>query len=139
VFRLRHVVSGLLCACLIGCGGAPKELTTPTKVVTWPAMAELKSPEVGMGVFRSIQMGDTATLQATLNDNKIEEAVKKFEQEPIPKQFASKAREDLKAEVVKDYKALISGGKSGASFDDLKKTATSIQQNLEKLADPKLK
>jgi hypothetical protein len=140
VLSLRFAIFGFLCAAsAVGCSNVPAELTKKTEVVTWPALQALRSPEIGMGIFRSAQMGDQATLKTTLNDPKVEDLVKKFEEEPIPKQFATKAREDMKSQIVTEYKLLISGGKSGAPFADLKKTAESLTQKLDKLSDPALK
>ncbi len=137
---LRYATSLLLCCvALIGCSNGTADLSKKSEVVTWPALQALRSPEVGMGIFRSAQMGDQATLKATLNDPKIEELVKKFEEEAIPRQFASKARDEAKAQVVSEYKLLISSGKSGAAFEELKKIADSLTQNLNKLTDPALK
>lgn len=140
MLTLRHAVFGLMCAaCLTGCGGVPSEMTKKNEVVTWPALEALRAPEFGMGIIRSTQTGDYATLKTTLSDPKTEEVVKKFEDEPIPKQFASKAREEAKADVVKEYKLLISGGKSGAPMPELKKSVDAITQGLAKLSDPALK
>jgi hypothetical protein len=140
VLTLRYAAFMFLCAAaLIGCNNGTAELSKKSEVVTWPTLQALRSPEVGMGIFRSAQMGDQATLKATLNDPKIEELVKKFEEEAIPRQFASKARDEAKAQVVTEYKLLISSGKSGASFEELKRIADSLTQHLNKLTDPALK
>ena len=140
MFTLRFPVFGLVCTTLlVGCNNGPAELSKKNEVVSWSSLEDLRKPEIGMGIFRSAQMGDEETLKKTLADPKVEEFVKAFESDPIPKKYASKAREDAKAAVVTEFKLLLSTAKMGASFDDLKRSADALLQNIGKLTDPALK
>lgn len=140
VFDSRLLTVGLLSASMfIGCNNVSPELSKPTEVVTWPALQALQAPEINMGIIRSAQMNDLKGLKTVATDPKLDELVKKLEDEPIPSKFASKAREDAKKQLVGEYRALISGAKGTASGPDLKQTVESITQSLTKITDPALK
>lgn len=140
VFHSRLFTLGLLSASMfIGCSNVSSELSKPTEVVTWPALQALQSPDIHMGIIRSAQMNDMKGLKAHASDPKLDELVKKLEDEPIPSKFASKAREDAKKQLVGEYRALISGAKGMASGPDMKRTVQSITESLTKITDPALK
>lgn len=134
-----HLIGLFSAAILVGCSNVPAELSKPPEVVTWPALQALQAPEVNMGIVRSAQMNDLKSLKSNAADPKLEELVKKFEAEPIPSKFASKARDEAKAKVVEGYKYLISTAKGMGSGSDLKKTVEELQVNVGKLTDPALK
>lgn len=134
------LVIGLLSILVVnGCSNVNPELSKPPEVVTWSSLQTLQSPEINMGIVRSAQMKDFKSLKASLADPKLEEAVKKFEEEAIPPKFANPAREEVKKTVVKDYKYLISSAKGMASNQDLKTGVDTLQQSMAKLTDPSLK
>jgi hypothetical protein len=140
VLKQGLVLIGVLSFLMIsGCSNVKPELSKPPEVVTWPALQALQSPDINMGIVRSAQMKDFKSLKANLADAKLEEAVKKFEDEPIPSKFASPAREEAKKNVVKEYKYLISSSKGMASNNDLKSGVDALQQSIAKLTDPSLK
>ena len=134
------------CLCLVslfffvGCTDkATKELTKKSKVVAWPELTVLKSPEFGMGIFLSAQRGDIATLKKSLSDPKLEEAIEKLAATKIPATYASPARDKAKEKTVAAYKYLISKGKGTTSPKELKDAAKSVQDALNELSDPELK
>ncbi len=140
MFDSRFLAVGLVSVSVFfGCSNVSPELSKPTEVVTWPALQALQSPEINMGIIRSAQMNDLKGLKAHASDPKLDELVKKLEDEPIPSKFASKAREDVKKQLVGEYRALISGAKGMASGPDMKRTVQSITESLTKIVDPALK
>jgi len=137
-FRLS-LLTVLTAACVAGCSNAPTHLSKPTETVVWPELQALQSPDIAMGIFRSMQMNDYKTMRASLSDPKVEELVKKLDESKIPSPFASKAREDAKAKVVSEYKLLITTAKGVGSNPDLKRSGEEVLKAMAKLTDPALK
>lgn len=124
----------------LGCTDqATKDLTKKSKVVAWPELTALKSPEFGMGIFLSAQRGDIPTLKKSVLDPKLEEAIGKLESTKIPPAFASPSRDKAKDKVVSAYKFLISKAKGASSPKELKEAAKSVQDAMNELSDPELK
>jgi hypothetical protein len=124
----------------IGCTDqATKDLTKKSKVVSWPELTALKSPEFGMGIFLSAQRGDVKTLKSAVLDPKLEEAIEKLASTKIPPAFASPARDKAKEKAVSAYKFLISKAKGASSPKELKEAAKTVQDAMNELSDPELK
>lgn len=125
---------------VIGCSNQQvKDLSKPTKTVTWKELQALQAPEVNMGLVMSAQRGDAAGIKKAATDPKLSELVDEFEKAPIPSQFASPAREKAKTKVVTGYKSLIVSAKGSGSPKELKDTVMSIQEGISEMTSPDLK
>lgn len=134
----RGLLASLALVTLIGCGGAPKELSKINEPVTWPALQAIQAPEVSMVIFRSAAMNDWASAKKALSDPKMTELVEALSAEAIPAKFASPARDKAKQQVVDLYKAVIAAAKGG-SAKDLKEGIANLQKALGDLVNPDLK
>lgn len=126
-------------AFVFGCSNVKPELSKPTETVTWPELQALQNPDVAMGIFRAMQMGDFKTMKASLAKPEVETMIKSLEDSKIPPKFASKAREDAKAKLVTEYRTLVASAKGLGSNQDLKRSGQAVLDAIAKVMDPALK
>lgn len=137
---------GLTCVCMamlgltVGCSNPDiAKINKPTKSVTWPELAALRSPDVNMGILLNAQTNNIAGVKKAATDPSFQELVDEFNSSSIPKEFDSPERQKAKEKVSKDYNSLIGLCKSMGSDKDIKAQALSISESVSKLTDPDLK
>ena len=124
---------------IIGCGGSSREMSQPTKAVSWPAQKALMDLKILMPIGMAIQTKNVAEARTACSSPDVEKAVDDFEKAEVPKAFASPARETAKKAVVDAYKAMISKGKSNGSLKDLEDARNAVSAATAKLTDGNLK
>ncbi len=132
---LRALCSMLLLLFVAGCGPGSQEaeLSKSPDVPTWPGLAALKQDDMLRPIAMGAARGNVAIVKEQALNPKFQEAVAKFEAEAIPAKYATPERTAAREEVIKNFKALIEGAKSGASDDDLKASAVAGNNALNTL------
>jgi hypothetical protein len=82
------------------------------------------------------QMGNIAGVKEAVGKQKFLDAFAKFESEPIPSKWATPEREAARTDIIKHFKALIDGAKSGASDTDLKASAEAANKAINAISQP---
>ncbi|HEY3963603.1 MAG TPA: hypothetical protein VGM05_03535 [Planctomycetaceae bacterium] len=120
-----------------GCGNNQEaELSKGPDIPTWPGLAALKQEDMLRPIVMGAGRGNLAIVKEQVLTPRFQEAFGKFEAEPIPSKYATPARTAAREEVIKNFKALIEGAKSGASDEDLKAAALAGNKALGVLAEP---
>jgi hypothetical protein len=142
VLSRREICASLLSLVMIcGCSSnqQTKALSKPTKPATWPELAALQTPEVGMPILLNAQRGDTAGLKKAATDEKFKGLVDQLVASKIPSEFASPARAAAKTKLEEAYKKLIELASGSGSPKDLKDAALAVQSAIGDVANPDLK
>lgn len=127
--RRELCVSLLSLSLVIGCSGNSQTaaLSKSTKPVTWPELAAIQAPDIGMGVFLNAQRGDMAGLKKAATDEKFKGLVEKLAASKLPKEFDNPTRAAAKTKMDEAYKKLIELASGSGSAKDLKEAALAAQ------------
>ncbi|HEY3964552.1 MAG TPA: hypothetical protein VGM05_08395 [Planctomycetaceae bacterium] len=133
----RLACCSVLVVAVAGCGGSQEaELSKAPDIPNWPGLAALKQEDLLKPILMGAARGNIAMVKEQALNPKFQEAFAKFEAEAMPSKYATPARTAAREEVIKNFKALIEGAKSGASDDDLKAAAMAGNKALGVLAEP---
>lgn len=120
---LRMAFCSVMVLLLSGCGNSQQaELSKDPGIPTWDGLKVMTGQDVLMPMVMGAQR-DIAALKTHVQTPKFQEALTKFEQEPIPAKYATPEREAARTEAIKHFKELIEGAKSGAPDAKLKESA----------------
>lgn len=133
---LRNALWGLLLLGFVGCSNDHVETmkVDPAKVITWEALIELETGDNGLMIAgQAIDEKDWGRAQEYLKGPAFEGAIKKFEQAPLPGDWADRA--EAKNEVVTQLKNLAQAVKAGAGQDKIESGWESLNAALAKLKE----
>jgi hypothetical protein len=130
----RMAFRSMMVLALVGCDNSQqKELGKAPETPTWDALTGLTRRDVLKPIALNASTGNIAGLKEHATSPVFQEAFAKFEKEPIPGKYSTPEREAARTELIKQFKTLIDGAKSGASDADLKAAATAGNSALQKM------
>ena len=135
---MQHIaLCSVLLLAVAGCAGSQEaELSKPPDIPMWPGLAALKQEELLKPILMGAARGNIPVVKEQVSSPRFQEAFAKFEAESIPSKFATPERQAARDQVIKNFKALIEGVKSGASEADLKASAQAGNEALDRLSAP---
>jgi len=125
----------MILALFVGCNRTKARLSKPPdfpETAHWPALDDLSMSRNGIEkLIRSVAIGSYPAVRGYLTSDEFRQMVANFENEPIPKKYATPEREAAKARAVEILRKLIADA-NGATNEDI---ATGAQALSEAILD----
>jgi len=129
----RLFYSTAVIVALVGCGGdEAAQLAKGTDAPKWPSLDALTETETWFPIKMNSDMGNFTELRKAVDNPDFIKKFEQFEKDPIPSKYSTPEREEAHKDMIKHYRALIDGAKSGAPDADLKAHVDGFAAALEK-------